>query len=703
MASARTLTALINSTPLSFLLCGLLFTACSQAPASEEASPRRTGDLTEVNCEFDDDCDDGAFCNGTETCDAGYCRLGVEPRCDDGISCTEDSCSHLVNGCQFKAPDADGDGHADASCKSEQGEALGDDCDDEDAERFPGNQEICAPDQPEHDEDCDAKTFGVLDADLDGETSAICCNEAEDGSSSCGSDCDDTDYRIGSDYPEICDELDNDCDGRVDNDAKEVPWFPDTDGDHFGEIGGKEVLSCAPVEGHSLKPTDCDESRAAVHAAAREICDGLDNDCDGEIDEGGVCACTPDGHSRACACELGTSGVQTCEGGRWGSCDCSECVSGTKDCVGELLPRVCAEGRWQVLPSCRGIRPICLSGGCVCADGSDDCEEIPDVVPPVVVSSFPSGKGSVIAANSLLAVSFSEAILDSSVNSATFRLLDNGGNPVEGKLVVSGANISFEPSELLLAGQSYNLVISTELMDLAGNHLTTELPISFAVENACAEPPAQMLAWWKGEADATDSQGGNDGSFGGSAVAGVAGKVGKAFQFPVDGAYIDIPDHSSLNVGTGDFSVSFWIFSGTSSAVRVLLDKRTRDDGNYGWSAYLVAGVLSLQFGSDTFETFDTSLLLADSIWHHVVISVDRDQTDGLKVYLDGASSYTGDPTAQQASLSNSSPLRLGANTLTEASPLGGTLDEVMLFGKALTGEEANAIFNASEAGVCAN
>jgi len=51
-------------------------------------------------CETDPDCDDGLFCNGVETCDALLgCQGGSAPSCDDGVSCTDDSCNVGSDSC----------------------------------------------------------------------------------------------------------------------------------------------------------------------------------------------------------------------------------------------------------------------------------------------------------------------------------------------------------------------------------------------------------------------------------------------------------------------------------------------------------------------------------------------------------------------------------------------------------------------------
>lgn len=83
--------------------------------------------------------------------------------------------------------DADGDGHITVLCG-------GNDCDDNDADRFPGNPEVC--DAEGHDEDCDPYTFGWLDEDSDGFPDARCCNTDGDGNARCGTDCDDFNVAI---------------------------------------------------------------------------------------------------------------------------------------------------------------------------------------------------------------------------------------------------------------------------------------------------------------------------------------------------------------------------------------------------------------------------------------------------------------------------------------------------------------------------
>lgn len=120
-------------------------------------------------CTQDRDCDDGLYCNGMELCrhnephaDAYGCITGMPP-CATALVCNENEARCDSPSCI----DRDRDGHGDITCG-------GDDCDDNDPNRFPGNPEDCDPEG--HDEDCDDGTPGTRDADGDGYFDIGCFN-----------------------------------------------------------------------------------------------------------------------------------------------------------------------------------------------------------------------------------------------------------------------------------------------------------------------------------------------------------------------------------------------------------------------------------------------------------------------------------------------------------------------------------------------
>jgi hypothetical protein len=319
---------------------------CSREPVTfSDGEPGGAG--PDAPCRKDEDCSDRDFCNGEEQCDPGSkaanqrgCVPSTRPiECDDEIPCTLDACSNSLERCVFTPPDADDDGYMDATCLGSKGEPLGNDCDDNDPRRAPGNLEVC--DDSDQDEDCDPATFGSRDDDGDGAISDNCCNGDE-----CGDDCDDENLTVRPFQPEFCDQIDNNCDGKKDNGASAVLWYPDEDGDSFGSIEGKPKLSCEILVGASVLATDCNDTKASVHPAAAERCtDSADNDCNGFTDEGPECE-IPDG-TRVCSedtTSCGSACVNTATDERFcGSCFVS-CKSDERCDKGECAPQGGAGG-----------------------------------------------------------------------------------------------------------------------------------------------------------------------------------------------------------------------------------------------------------------------------------------------------------------------------------------------------------------------
>ncbi len=110
--------------------------------------------------------------------------------------------------------------------------------------------------------------------------------DADNDGFAVGDDCDDGDAEVNPDATEVCDDVDNDCDGDIDVDATDATaYYGDADADTYG--AGKATMSCTPVTGSATQDGDCDDADAAVHPGATEVCDDLDTDedCDSLVDD----------------------------------------------------------------------------------------------------------------------------------------------------------------------------------------------------------------------------------------------------------------------------------------------------------------------------------------------------------------------------------------------------------------------------------
>ena len=163
------------------------------------------------------------------------------------------------------------------------------DCNDSDATINPSAPELCDGVDNDCDGDIDEDVTGSWYQDLDGDgfgnpdVIEEACS-SPDGYVAFGSDCDDTDAEAWPGNTEVCDEVDNDCDDEIDEELSQI-WYVDADNDGYG-LEDEIIEACDMPEGSSDVAGDCDDEDNAISPAATEICDGIDNDCDDEIDEG---------------------------------------------------------------------------------------------------------------------------------------------------------------------------------------------------------------------------------------------------------------------------------------------------------------------------------------------------------------------------------------------------------------------------------
>ncbi len=280
--------------------------ASDDDPGRERCDPDETWNiLVQGDC---DDEDPERHPGAVEVCD----ELGIDEDCDGLVDDQDDSLD--PDSAQTWYPDEDGDSYGDPdaairACLQPEGTLTDDsDCDDSDPAVNPDGQEVC--DEEDRDEDCDGwaddvdpsvdretRSTWYADADHDGYADPDSPTEACDAPAwhwdlSLATDCDDSDPAVNPDEQEVCDELDvdEDCDGlRDDQDPSVDPggtaaWYDDADGDGYGDPS-TEQLACDPSGSQVADDSDCDDRDAEVNPAATELCNGLDDNCDGVEDE----------------------------------------------------------------------------------------------------------------------------------------------------------------------------------------------------------------------------------------------------------------------------------------------------------------------------------------------------------------------------------------------------------------------------------
>ena len=285
-----------------------------------------------------DDCDDT---DATVSPLADEVCNGVDDDCDGQVDDEDTS----VTDPETWYVDADGDGHGDdatatVACEPSGGEVgTGGDCDDTDARMHPGAEETDCADPTDY--NCDGST-GYADADGDGWAACTECDDADASVSPAGTetcnavdddcdgttdendavdastwyadtdgdgygdpaspsvacdapagfvgddtDCDDGDPAVNPAASEVCNLVDDDCDGATDDDDTPTDpddWYRDADGDGYGDPASVST-ACEQPSDHVASAGDCDDTDSAVSPVGVEVCNGVDDDCDGATDD----------------------------------------------------------------------------------------------------------------------------------------------------------------------------------------------------------------------------------------------------------------------------------------------------------------------------------------------------------------------------------------------------------------------------------
>ncbi len=299
---------------------------------------------------IDDDCDDTSA-DGAHDPDAGMaCDGGDDDECESGtVMCVD----------------------GELMCVEEPGDSR---------EICDGRDNDCNPDTPDG---ADDERLGEA---CDGEDSYLCI-EGEvvcvDGAVLCDD--------LSDDDVEVCDEVDNDCDGAIDEEAVDVlSWFFDRDGDGFGDDVTEVVQCSAPGRDFVNLGGDCVLDDGDIHPEADEICDGLDNNCDEVVDTDAIDQVTsyPDADHDTWGDD--SAAVTTCEVPDGHVTRGGDCLD-TTELVRPDRPETCDD---ELDNDCNGDAD-CADDACAAAPGCADLdcvdEELGDALGPAIATGTNAG------------------------------------------------------------------------------------------------------------------------------------------------------------------------------------------------------------------------------------------------------------------------------------------------------------------------
>jgi len=232
----------------------------------------------------------------------------------------------------------------------------------------------------------------------------------------------------------------------------------------------------------------------------------------------------------------------------------------------------------------------------------------------------------------------------------------------------------------------------------------------FCMEEPCLAPPANMTLWLPLDElsgpESLNAAGGNHGVQQGHPTP-TSGYVGNSLCFDGQQSYVEVPSYPAIDVTTGDLSIDAWIRrSAGDDGTRVIVDKRNEpvsDTAVFGYSFFLLDGTLWFQLADGKFDNYDsTATVPLDGQWHHVAVTVTRNDPAGGHFYLDGKlAGKSFDPTLHKGSLASAFPLRVGSRSFELSAVFRGCIDEVETFSRALGANEIAALSATGSNGKC--
>ncbi|MDB4950710.1 MAG: cell wall/surface repeat protein [Gemmatimonadetes bacterium] len=246
------------------------------------------------------------------------------------------------------------------------------------------------------------------------------------------------------------------------------------------------------------------------------------------------------------------------------------------------------------------------------------------------------------------------------------------------------------------------VVITATAGDLTG---TATLNVSSPNVPGCLPPPAGLISWYTGDGTTADLKGASNGTAGGGLTY-VPGLVGQALQFNGQDAYVNIPYIPAMNFSpTGQFTMEGWVNPGEQNSFEALFVK-SPDNGHWDYGLYLNPNndhqVFVYAYTPNTFMSgynlvhvvsSQTSTVIGQ--WFHVAVAYDN---GNWTLYVNGVAqaTRTGEFITQ-----STGGMALGKKGEANFDFFHGALDEMSLYGRALTPVEIAAIAAAGGAGKC--
>lgn len=166
------------------------------------------------------------------------------------------------------------------------------DCNDNDPDVYPGATEVCNGVDDNCDNQIDEGVKSTFYRDADGDGYGAVADSTQACSAPAGyvadnTDCDDANAAIHPGAAEICNSTDDNCDSQLDEGVKST-FYRDADGDGYG-TAADSTQACSAPPGYVTNNADCNDANVAIRPGAAEVCNEVDDDCDGQIDEGLTC------------------------------------------------------------------------------------------------------------------------------------------------------------------------------------------------------------------------------------------------------------------------------------------------------------------------------------------------------------------------------------------------------------------------------